>query len=87
MSVRTSSSRTLHACAATGDRPITWGDIRAYPPGRHAGILVLRPSDCDQSARTVAAALAEVVAGHNLTTLAGTVTVAQRGLLRIRRLQ
>jgi predicted nuclease of predicted toxin-antitoxin system len=61
------------------------GDIRAYPPGSHAGILVLRPSD--QSARTVAAALAEVVAGHDLTTLAGTVTVAQRGLLRIRRLQ
>ena len=85
MSVRISSSRTLHACAAIGDRPITWGDIWAYPPGRHAGILVLRPSD--QSARTVAAALAEVVAGRNLTTLAGTVTVAQRGLLRIRRLQ
>jgi predicted nuclease of predicted toxin-antitoxin system len=61
------------------------GDIRAYPPGSHAGILVLRPSD--QSARTVAEALAEVVAGHDLTTLAGTVTVAQRGLLRIRRLQ
>ncbi|MCF6744975.1 hypothetical protein E9529_11910 [Blastococcus sp. KM273128] len=61
------------------------GDIRAYPPGSHARILVLRPSD--QSARTVAAALVEVVAGHDLTTLAGTVTVAQRGLLRIRRLQ
>ena len=61
------------------------GDIRAYPAGDHAGILVLRPSA--QWARTVAAALAEVVAGHDLTTLAGTVTVAQRGLLRIRRLQ
>ena len=61
------------------------GDIRAYPPGSHAGILVLRRSD--QSARTVAAALAEVVAGHDLNTLAGTVTVAQRSLLRIRRLQ
>jgi hypothetical protein len=35
----------------------------------------------------VAAALAEVVAGHDLAMLAGTVTVAQRGLLRIRRLQ
>ncbi len=55
------------------------------PPGSHAGIRVLRPSD--QSARTVAAALAEVIAGHDLTTFAGTVTVAQRGLLRIRRLQ
>lgn len=61
------------------------GDIRAYPPGSHAGILVLRLSD--QSARTVAAALAELVAGRDLTTLAGTVTVAQRGLLRVRRLQ
>jgi hypothetical protein len=61
------------------------GDIRTYPPGSHAGILVLRPSD--QSPPTVAAALAEVVAGHDLTMLAGTVTVAQRGLLRIRRLQ
>jgi hypothetical protein len=60
------------------------GDIRAYSPGSHAGILVPRPSA--QSARTVAAALAKVVAGHDLTTLGGTVTVAQRGLLVIRRL-
>jgi hypothetical protein len=77
------------AAAATGRLLITLdrglGDIRAYPPGSHAGILVLRPSD--QSPPTVAAALAEVVAGHDLTMLAGTVTVAQRGLLRIRRLQ
>ena len=79
--------RVVAAAAAVGRLLITLdrglGDIRAYPPGSHAGILVLRPSD--QSARTVAAALAEVVAGHDLTTLAGTVTVAQRGLLRIRR--
>ena len=81
--------QVVAAAAAAGRLLITLdrglGDIRAYPPGSHAGILVLRPSD--QSARTVAAALAEVVAGHDLTMLAGTVTVAQRGLLRIRRLQ
>jgi predicted nuclease of predicted toxin-antitoxin system len=84
-----SDPQVVTAAAADGRLLITLdrglGDIRAYPPGSHAGILVLRPSD--QPARTVAAALAEVVAGHDLTTLAGTVTVAQRGLLRIRRLQ
>jgi predicted nuclease of predicted toxin-antitoxin system len=84
-----SDPQVVAAAAADGRLLITLdrglGDIRAYPPGSHAGILVLRPSD--QSARTVAAALAEVVAGHDLTLLAGTVTVAQRGLLRIRRLQ
>ena len=81
--------QVVAAAAATGRLLITLdrglGDIRAYPPGSHAGILVLRPSD--QSPPTVAAALAEVVAGHDLTMLAGTVAVAQRGLLRIRRLQ
>ena len=81
--------QVVAAAAATGRLFITLdrglGDIRAYPPGSHAGILVLQPSD--QSPPTVAAVLAEVVAGHDLTTLAGTVAVAQRGLLRIRRLQ
>lgn len=81
--------QVVSAAAADGRLLITLdrglGDIRAYPPGSHAGILVLRPPD--QSARTVAAVLAEVVAGHDLPTLAGTVTVAQRGLLRIRHLQ
>ncbi len=84
-----SDPQVVAAAAADGRLLITLdrglGDIRAYPPGSHAGILVLRPSD--QSGRTVAAALAEVVAGHDLTLLAGTVTVAQRGLLRVRRLQ
>jgi predicted nuclease of predicted toxin-antitoxin system len=84
-----SDPQVVAAAAADGRLLVTLdrglGDIRAYPPGSHAGILVLRPSD--QSARTVAAALAAVVASHDLTTLAGTVTVAQRGLLRIRRLQ
>ena len=81
--------RVVAAAAATGRLLITLdrglGDIRAYPPRSYAGILVLRPPD--QSATTVAAALAEVVARHDLTTLAGTITIVQRGLLRIRRPQ
>ena len=81
--------QVVAAAAAVGRLLITLdrglGDIRAYPPGSHAGILVLRPSD--QSPPTVAAALAKVVPGHDLTMLDGTVAVAQRGLLRIRRFQ
>src|SRR3954465_13841772 len=91
------------AAAATGRLLITLdrglGDIRAYPSGSHAGILVLRPSD--QSPPTVAAALKEGGAGDALTMLAGTgagaqadlpmlcgpVAGSERGLLRFRRLQ
>lgn len=58
------------------------GDVRAYPPGSHAGILVLRVAE--QSAARVAEAVSEVIAAHELTALAGTVSIAQHGMLRIR---
>jgi predicted nuclease of predicted toxin-antitoxin system len=61
------------------------GDIRSYPPGSHAGVLVLRVPD--QSAASVRAALAAVLATHDLETLSGANAVAQRGLLRVRRAQ
>ena len=84
-----SDPQVVAAATVTGRLLITQdrglGDIRKYPPGGHAGILVLRPPD--QSATTVAAALAELIAGQDLHALAGTITVAQRGLLRIRRPQ
>jgi predicted nuclease of predicted toxin-antitoxin system len=59
------------------------GDVRAYPPGSHAGVLVLRPAD--QSAPSVAALLSRLLASEDLDALAGTIAVAQPGLLRIRR--
>jgi predicted nuclease of predicted toxin-antitoxin system len=81
--------QVVAAAVATGRLLITLdrglGDIRAYPPGSHSGILVLRPTD--QSVPTVTAALAELIAGHDLTALTGTIAIAQRGLLRIRRPQ
>src|SRR3954451_13780229 len=81
--------QVVAAAAATGRLLITLdrglGDIRANRPGSHAGILVLRPAD--QSGTTVDAALAEVVTGHDLTTLTGSIAIAQRCLFRIRRLQ
>ncbi|MGH3264167.1 MAG: DUF5615 family PIN-like protein, partial [Trebonia sp.] len=59
------------------------GDVRAYPPGAHAGVLVLRPAD--QSAASVAGLLEQLLAGEDLDTLTGTIAVAQPGLLRVRR--
>jgi predicted nuclease of predicted toxin-antitoxin system len=61
------------------------GDIPRYPPGGHAGVLVLRVSD--QSAASVRSALTAVLASHDLETLSGANAVAQRGLLRVRRPQ
>jgi hypothetical protein len=58
------------------------GDIRAYPPGSHAGIVVLRVPD--QSAATVTKTISDLASLTELASLAGSVAVLQRGLLRIR---
>jgi predicted nuclease of predicted toxin-antitoxin system len=74
--------------AATAGGPILvsldrgLGDIRAYPPGRHAGIVVLRLTD--QSAAAATKAVSDLAALTDPDSLAGTVAVMQRGLLRIR---
>ncbi len=60
-----------------------FGNIRAYPPGSHGGIVVFRLDV--QSARAVAAAVEDLVAQHDLADLVGAVTVVHRDLLRIRR--
>ena len=58
------------------------GDIRAYPPGSHAGIVVLRLTD--QSAAGASKAVSDLSTLTDLDSLAGAVAVLQRGLLRIR---
>jgi predicted nuclease of predicted toxin-antitoxin system len=82
-----SDRRVVDAATKAGRLLITLdrglGDLRMYPPGTHAGILVLRVSD--QSARTVCAALYSLIAAHDLSTLTGAVAVAQSALLRVRR--
>jgi predicted nuclease of predicted toxin-antitoxin system len=60
-----------------------FGDIQRYPPGSHAGILVLRLDD--QSAPSIRAALGTVVAATDLVALAGCVAVFRNGTLRVRR--
>ena len=59
------------------------GDIRAYPPGGHAGIVVLRVPD--QSAATVTEAINDLVGLAEPASLTGAIAILQRGLLRIRR--
>lgn len=58
------------------------GDIRAYPPGSHAGIVVLRLAD--QSATAVTKAIGDLADLAEPGSLTGAVAVLQRGLLRIR---
>jgi hypothetical protein len=58
------------------------GDIRAYPPGSHAGIVILRLAD--QSAATVIKAIGDLASLAKPESLSGAVAVMQRGLLRIR---
>lgn len=58
------------------------GDIRAYPPESHAGIVILRLAD--QSAATVIKGVGDLAALATPESLVGAVAVLQRGLLRIR---
>ena len=58
------------------------GDIRAYPPGSHAGIVVLRLTD--QSATAATKPVSDLATLTNPDIVAGAVAVLQRGLLCIR---
>jgi len=76
VAVATTTGRIL----ITLDRGL--GDIRAYPPGSHAGIVVLRLTD--QSATAASKAVSDLATLTDPDSLAGAVSVLQRGLLRIR---
>jgi predicted nuclease of predicted toxin-antitoxin system len=58
------------------------GDLRATPPGRPAAIVVLRLTD--QSATGATKPGSDLATLTNPDSLAGAVSVLQRGLLRIR---
>ena len=60
-----------------------FGDIQRYPPGSHAGILVLRIDD--QSAAAVIGALGALATSTDLSDLGGCVAVYRNGDLRVRR--
>lgn len=61
-----------------------FADIRHYPPGTHAGILLLRPDE--DGIRPLIALLEHLLASQDLNSLAGTVTVVTPTGVRIRRM-
>ena len=60
-----------------------FGDIRIYPPGKHLGILLLRPDQ--DGIRPVTELLQQVLNSYQLDDLTGTVTVATPRGIRIRK--
>lgn len=60
-----------------------FGDIRLYPPGSHAGVLVMRLDD--HSFPSTKAAIERMVSNVDLENLAGCVAVYRSGSLRVRR--
>jgi predicted nuclease of predicted toxin-antitoxin system len=60
-----------------------FGDIRAYPPGTHCGVVVLRLDD--NSLPATRAAVENLVSDVDLEGLAGCVAVYRSGSLRVRR--
>jgi predicted nuclease of predicted toxin-antitoxin system len=65
----------------TLDRGI--GDLRRYPPGSHAGILVLRPVAQDPD--SILALIQRLVRTHPLDELRSCVVVVEPSKVRIRR--
>ena len=62
-----------------------FADIRLYPPGAHAGVLLLRPDE--DGIQPLLLVLERVLAQYDLTTLIGTVTVATSRHIRVRRVE
>lgn len=65
----------------TLDRGI--GDLRRYPPGSHAGVVVLRPASQDPA--SVSNLVDRLLDTHDLDDLAGCVVIVEPRRVRIRR--
>jgi predicted nuclease of predicted toxin-antitoxin system len=61
---------------------VGFGDIRAYPPGSHPGIIVLRLRN--QQPDNVVAALARLAQHHDLDGLSRCLIIVTEALVRIR---
>ena len=75
------------ACLAERRMLVTFdlgfGDIRAYPPASHSGVVVLRLAD--QRPDMVAAVLRRFLADYDLDALSGHLIVVTDTLVRLRR--
>lgn len=76
----------LAAAVADGRVLVTcdlgFGDPRAYPPGSHRGVILLRLRD--QQPVNVVSVLEGLAKNHDLDALAGCVVVVTEALVRIR---
>ncbi len=59
-----------------------FADIRIYPPGSHAGVLLLRPDE--DGVRPIIELLTRVLTNFDLNTLSGTLAVVTPKGIRIR---
>lgn len=59
------------------------GDIRTFPPGSHAGIVVLRPTDQDPA--SVLELVRRLLAAHDLDQFNRCVVVVEHDRVRVRR--
>jgi len=60
-----------------------FADVRLYPPGTHAGVLLLRPDQ--DGIRPIVGLLEQVLEGYDLRDLTGAVVVVTPRGIRIRR--
>src|SRR5205814_7206270 len=60
-----------------------FGDIRAYPPGTHKGVLVLRPAR--ESILEYKSLLSAALAKHRIEEMIGAIVIASPASVRIRR--
>ena len=60
-----------------------FADIRSHPPGKHAGVLLLRPDQ--DGIRPAIELLERFLAAHDLETVEGTIAVVTPRSIRIRR--
>ena len=77
----------LAAASAEGRVLVTldrgFGDVRAYPPGSHGGIVVLRPDS--QAASSVLSTLSSLTTHHDLEEFRGCIVIVRGHLVRVRR--
>jgi hypothetical protein len=60
-----------------------FGDIRSYPPGKHRGILLLRPDE--DGIRPILDLLQKVLNSYKLEDLVGATTIATPRGIRLRK--
>ena len=60
-----------------------FGDVRAYPPGSHSGIVVLRLDS--QAVTSVLSTLSSLTTHHDLEEFRGCIAIVRGHLVRVRR--